>query len=113
MYKNNTNYNIQSGQLSWKHARLVLGRSGVQISPSPIEFSIEGRLRERFYAVRHKIRLRRIEFEIMKWYIQSIHCRLDIAQKTYFTLVRGEKRRCEVTLQRNVIKGKIVKHDFC
>ena len=39
---------IQSGQLSWQHVRLVLGRSGVQIWPSPIEFSIGERLPERF-----------------------------------------------------------------
>ena len=33
--------------------RLVFRRSGVQLSPSLIEFSIGGRLQERFYAVRH------------------------------------------------------------
>ena len=75
------NLRIQSGQLSWKRVRLVLGRSGVQILPSPIAFSIGERLRERFYAVSHKIWLRRIEFEVMIWYIESTHCRLDIAQK--------------------------------
>ena len=58
-----------------------LEESGVQISPSPIEFSIRERLRERFYAVRHKIRLSRFKFELMIWYIQSIHCRLVKAQK--------------------------------
>ena len=34
--------NIQSGQLSKLCVRLVFGRSGVQISPFPIEFSFGG-----------------------------------------------------------------------
>ena len=54
---------IYSGQLSWYRVGLVLRRSGVQILPSPIEFSIRKRLRERFYAVCNKIRVRRIEFQ--------------------------------------------------
>ena len=63
---------IQSGQLSWKRVRLVLGKSGVQISPSLIEFSIGERLRERFYAVCHKIRLRRIKFKILSSHLRHL-----------------------------------------
>ena len=79
---------FQSGQLSWYHIRLVLGRSGVLILPSPIEFSMVETLQEKFYAVRHKIQLCRIEIEIMIWYIQSIHCQLDIAQKCMLCIVK-------------------------
>ena len=59
---------VSTAQLvAWKTGT---GKVRVQIWPSPIEFSIGGRLRERFYAVRHKIQLCRIEVELvssMQW----------------------------------------------
>ena len=62
------NEQIQSGQLSWQHVRLVLGKFRVQILPSLIELLIRERLGERFYAICHKIRLHRIKF---KRFLQS------------------------------------------
>ena len=63
---------IQSGQLSFLHVRLDLEGPGIQILLSPIEFLIGERLWERFYTVCHKIRLHRLEFKIMIWYIFHI-----------------------------------------
>ena len=65
---------VRTAQLVARWTGTLLGWSGVQISPSPIEFSIGERLRERFYAVHHKIRLGRIEFELMIWYMRLYAC---------------------------------------
>ena len=75
---------------TWENSRLFPEFStGQEISCSVLKYvskiktkqSIGEWLWERFYAVCHKIQLHRIYFEIMIWYIQSIHCQLDIARK--------------------------------
>ena len=83
-----SNHNLR---VSWSSQESSVGstldwyteRTGFKSCRLQLNFQMEkgcrrGRIlwRTAVYAVRHKIRLCRIKFEIMIWYIQSLHCRL-------------------------------------